>query len=176
MPTVEEHRRRLEAIKRKKPQEASITVCLEPALLRELEEAQFRGASATEKAEIQGRIDAATETITMRSIGRLRFDKLVREHPATDEQQKEHKEQFGEPAPYNVDTFSPALVASSMVAAVIDPLKCTDDEWDELYNETAPEVLTWADEWNAMEFVPLWTAAIAANTATNARALGKAFG
>lgn len=176
MPTVQEHRARLERAKRKKPQEVTVEICVEPALARALEELKSTGGTKAEIAELQQQVDEAYTPFTMRSIGRLRFDALMREHPPTDEQNAEHQKEFNEPAGYNVDTFSVALVASSMIASVLNPLQCTDEEWDDLFNETVVEVQRWADEWNPLEFVPLWTTALAANTASHTRQVGKAYG
>lgn len=175
MPTVEEHRRRLERVKSKKPQEVNTEVCLDPALHEDLEAAmQSQDQERIEAA--RAAIAEASEPLTLRSIGRMRYDKLIGEHPPTGEQNDQHTKDHGVEAPYNVETFSVALVAACLVAAVLDPIRCADSEWDELYDETVEQVQMWADTWNSMEFASLWTAALSANTASHIKLVGKAYG
>lgn len=93
-------------------------------------------------------LEASTLRITLQSIGRKRYEELVSEHPPTEAQNKESEEATGQPAPYNTDTFPPALIAASAV----DP---------EMTVEQATEL--W-DEWNTGELMELFFVAIEVNT------------
>lgn len=92
----------------------------------------------------------ASTTIVFRSIGRKAYEALVDSHPPTDEQNALHvKENDGQPAPYNGDTFPPALISASAVSPLI-PLEDALQMWD---------------EWNSNELVDLFTSALIVNTA-----------
>lgn len=68
-----------------------------------------------EKAAKSARKKADDESIvfTFRAISRGRYDELVREHPPSDKENREHKDQFGANAPYS-ESFGPALIAECM--------------------------------------------------------------
>jgi hypothetical protein len=178
MPTVEQHRERMAKVTGKKAQEFDLTVCLDPPLENRLKELKSAPRGHEEEIlRLEGDVVEATETLTMKSVGRVRYDDLIRACPATDEQHEQHKKEFnGEPAPYDGDEFPIMLVAASLTAAVIDPVRGDKDEFDDLMGETLVVVRRWSKDWNATEFAPLWMTALAANTATGAIQLGKAFG
>jgi hypothetical protein len=115
----------------------------------------------------------ATETgqvasFSFRSIGRKAFEKLVSEHPATEDQQKEARDrglEAGLPAnlsrlSWNAETFPPALIAASSV----EP-KITHEEAYELFNVS--------EDWNAAELTALFVTARSAQDTRDVADLGK---
>lgn len=91
---------------------------------------------------------ADTVMVTVRAIGRKPYDKLLGEHPPTDEQLAEAAANGEELPAYNFDTFPPALVAASAVNPVM-PLEYVQEIWD---------------EWNSAEITELFTASLIVNT------------
>lgn len=89
--------------------------------------------------------------VTFRSIGRRRYQELVEGHPPA----KNTKD-----APWNVETFPPALVAASAVA----PTMSLQDAQDIF------------EQWNDRELLDLFNAALEANTTSGAAIVGKARG
>jgi hypothetical protein len=87
------------------------------------------------------------------SVGRVRFEELVREHPPESEEAKAHKAQF-EP-----DTFWPALLSES-----VDPGEMTPEEWDS-------EVLR-SKAWGPGELRELQDRVMAVNTGSRVAELG----
>jgi hypothetical protein len=105
-------------------------------------------------------VEATSVQMTFRSIGRKRYDALVREYPADEKTNEEHKEQFGNDAPYDADSFSVALISRSC----IEP-QMSEDQVREL-----------RDEWNTAEYIELYTTALEVNTQRRVADLGKAYG
>lgn len=174
MPTTEQARSNLAKIRSKRPQSAKISVCLEPQLYVELDAARS-GDDPEILLGIQRQIEEATETFELTSIGRKFYDELTLAHTPTEEQNAEVRAEAGVDAPYNIDTFAPALVAASLAATEHSPYR-EEDAWRALTEELIPEVTAWVDEWNVSEFLPVWTTAIAVNNATQTRLVGKASG
>lgn len=141
----------------KKPNERSVTLILEPEILRQikdLEKAYLREkrlddrenrvpkAPAIQKAIESLRDEAEEITFTFRDIGRKRFDDLLNEHPPTKEEKEEKNYQ------YHPETFGPALLA----ATAIDPPMSIED---------AQAIF---DEWSQGEVEALFMTALAACT------------
>lgn len=122
----------------------------------ELDEAPLLTAVESAKKAL----DETTITCVFESIGRKNYDALIREFPATPEEDEEHQKQHGTPAPYSADGFSVALISASC----IEPRMAREDV----------EVLK--DTWNTAEYVQLWVAALAVNTQRRVAAEGKGFG
>lgn len=130
-----------------------------------------------ERDALQEAVNASLVEIKLQSIGRKAYDALVKAHPATDEQnQEQRQEQIKElmdkgktleqatalstGAPYNVDTFAPALIS----ACAIEP-ELTPEDVEELY-----------DAWNLNEYLQLWMAAVRVNNTSQVGHWGKAYG
>ncbi len=125
------------------------------------------------KAELERLQDAAVEagdvvSFTFRCIGRKAFERLIEEHPATEEQQKRAREQALAAGlspqltrlSWNADTFPPALIA----AASVDP-KISPDEAYELFHVST--------DWNEAELTALFLTARDAQQARDVADLGK---
>lgn len=129
---------------------------------------------ATLRAEVdeaKAAVEAETVEMLFESIGRRRREKLVDAHPPTQEDEEAAEEAYAlarataerpefvakQPARYNADGYSLALVAASCV----DP-KMTEDEWREL-----------TDDWTDGEFQVVWMAALAVNQDGSLVSLGK---
>jgi hypothetical protein len=110
------------------------------------------------------------------SIGRKNMEKLVLAHPPTEEQLADVEKAKQEAidggntdiaadmsVQWNYETFTPALVARSMV----QPLR-----WSE---ENDQEILDWLDEdgWNTAEIGELFSAALQANNSSSVLQMGK---
>ncbi len=77
--------------------------------------------------------DGVTRTLR----GRQAYEWLMENHPPTDEQNAQSQAEHSVNAPYDADTFAPALIA-----ACCDDPKMTPEEADELISEwTLPEVM-----------------------------------
>jgi hypothetical protein len=92
--------------------------------------------------------------------GRLAYEWLMEAHPPTDEQKAEELERSGSEAPYNADTFAPALIA----ACVEDPAMSPAD---------ADEMLA---EWTFTEAMTVFTTCMEVCTGTQIASLGKGYG
>lgn len=129
---------------KKKPLERRVTVAMDDEVVREYDEAcaaleraeliaRTKTEDETRRAELDGAVDAARErrdaaraaidaetvTITFRSVGRKRYERLVDEHPPTDEQIEEYRKAVddpeGQPA-YDGEAFPIALISASALA------------------------------------------------------------
>ena len=87
--------------------------------------------------------DTEAVTVRFRSIGHRAYDALV----------VAHQEGKDDGAPFNPETFGPALVAASAVEPAL----------------SAEQVAVLWDEWNAGDLLALFAAALEANTASNVR-------
>lgn len=156
-------------LRAKQPLEKRVQVVLSQEALEAYEEAQ----QALDRARLtkgdveaaQTRYDTAKAKVTeqtvelrFRSIGRRRYEELVRAHPPTAEQEEEQKEAGGQAPPYNPDTFAPALIAASCV----EP---------EMTSEEAQQLL---DEWTTGEALQLFATALEVSTQRRVVDLGKA--
>lgn len=174
----------LDHLRKKKPMERLVPIYLddEPVnhyndVAQRCERARMRhdasrkkdgdDGSAAEYKRLQAELEdarAALEEVTVhvrfRSIGREAYEKLVRDHPATEQQEKEAQEQFGQSAPFNHETFAPALIAASAVEPQI----------------TVDEAAGYFQEWNDAEFAELYQGALDVNTRRRVADLGKGRG
>jgi hypothetical protein len=152
-------------LRKKQPLERTVAIPLNDEAVRTFKEAsEALGRVQMVKGddtEAQAAFDAAkaaleeeTVELRFRSIGRKRYDDLVRAHPPTDEQKAEAAD-----VPYEVESFSVALIAASCV----EP-KMTEDEVAEL-----------SETWNVAEFMQLWMAALEVNTQRRVVEMGKAW-
>lgn len=105
-------------------------------------------------------LDKTTAIVLMRSPGRKKYEALLNEHPATEEQNAEHQKEHNADAPYNAETFGPALI--SLCAA--EP---------EMTPEEAQELV---DEWNLNEAMLLFVGALEVCQMTQVSHLGKGSG
>ena len=105
-------------------------------------------------------LEAETVWLTFKALGTKRYDEIVKTCPPTEEQKTEHRELTGADAPYDIETFAPALLSASCVEPSM-----TEAQWRELL-----------DEWNAAEVVAVFSAAIEVNTQPRDPHLGKAYG
>lgn len=160
-PTIEEIRRR------KKPNEKSVEILLEPILKSKIEEKEKevdrlarleqrgkKDLSQRAAADIQAELDALLDearsesvTFIFRDIGRKRLDKLVLAHPPTDEQKQLWKDE-GNPGTlgYNLETFPAALIAAT----------CVDPEMSE------EDAIAICEEWGGGDIEALFFTAMAA--------------
>jgi hypothetical protein len=97
---------------------------LERARTRVLRDANAEKDEVARQEEIRQQYLAARKAfeddtlyIIVRSCGRKRYDRIVAEHPPTDEDDAQFKELYGTDAkcPYHFDTFAPALVAACAI-------------------------------------------------------------
>ena len=118
--------------------------------------------------ELQEVVDAAERAVretavecVFRSIGRVRFDDLKREHPPTDEDREKSAAEGVEGAPqWHPDTFEAALVAAS---AGIPKMSV----------EQAERLRA---DWNEAEWMQLFITALTVNSGRRVAELGKARG
>lgn len=114
-------------------------------------------ADAAEKA-----LEPSVVWFEFRSIGRKAYDDLVKQHPPGEAENKEHLEQYKVPAPYNAESFAPALIAASLVEPAL-----TVEQVQELFEDEA---------WNGAEIIQLWQAAQEVNSTRRVVELGKGRG
>lgn len=112
---------------------------------------------AAKLREAKDRLAEVTVEMVFQSIGRKRYEDLVKAHPATPEQLAEAKEEGADAPPYNVDTFPIALIAES----------CVQPEMS--YDEVEALV----DEWNQSEVMAMFSCAISVNTMRRVVQLGE---
>lgn len=146
---------------KKTPVTKSVTIQLDGDVTARIQDLQASYAEARrldsksntpDKAPaIQYQLDALIEeakkteqVFKFRSIGRPRYEELLREHPPTARQKKDLQ------AVFNTDTFPPALIS----AASFDP---------EISLEDAEEIFS-SPDWNNAELLKLYFAAEQANT------------
>lgn len=120
---------------------------------RALDDAEARYVEAKEA------LDAVTETFEFRSIGRNAFDKLLTEHPPTDAQIAEAKEQGVGRPDFNRDSLPPVLCAESCVSHDFDV-----DWWKATFED---------ESWNAAELQRLSNAAVVAQMGVRVVEMGK---
>ncbi len=121
-----------------------------------------------ERLQEEAIVSGDVVTFTFRSIGRKAYERLIEEHPPTEAQQKDAREEglaAGLSAQlsrlsWNADTFPPALIAAASVAP-----KISNEEAWELYNDS--------DDWNSAELTALFLAARDAQQARAVADLGK---
>jgi len=114
--------------------------------------------------------DDRTATFRFRGIGRLAWRRLLDEHPATDEQQQQHRaaqlERGVMPSQvtklgWNADTFPPAAIA----ATCVEP-KITEAQARKLWDSPA---------WNDGELDKLFSAVLLVNQSDRRVSLGKGY-
>lgn len=173
-------------LKKKKPQQIVIPVCLDCELLTAKDDLNQRileaqaGRRADDVTALSAELDRleaqiVDETVDMRfkSPGRVKYEALLLAHPPTPEQNVESQATHGDDAPYNAETFAPALIA----LCCIDPVMTEEEvailqngEYDE---ETGEEI---TPPWNLSEILPLFTASMAVCNASRVGELGKGSG
>ena len=175
-------------LRKKKPQETTVSVCTDPDLISQADAAQaeyhraaVEGRPEEEIGRLRGELEAALEAVAectvvmrFRSPGRRKYEELLLDHPPTEEQQKEYAEQYGPNAraPYNGDTIGPPLVALCCVEPRMTVEEATilfEGEYDEDGEEITPP-------WNMNELLPLFTAAMTVCNSSRIGELGKGFG
>lgn len=183
-------------LKKKQARTADVPVYLDDDLASEVEELQRQvekdrlymarvrgnGGEDAERearlAEREQRLEEARDelgdaTIWMRfqAVGRKRYEDLLAEHPPTDEQKAEAKDNDLNPPEFNVDTFPAALVA----VACVEPDDLAEGAYlDEDEGRTRyPRVEEIFDEWNADEIGAVFRAAWEVNTRRRTVDLGK---
>lgn len=111
--------------------------------------------------------EAETIVLNLQALGRKAYRDLEAEFPATEAQNAEYREATkdpddptseGQPAPYDVDRFAPALIAATVTAPKMDA-----DEWEAELDEN----------WTENEYLLLWTAVISVNNKTRIDIWGK---
>lgn len=108
------------------------------------------------RVEVEEEVGDDGDTITRALKGRVAYEYLLNENQASEEANEAHKAEHGSPAPYDADTFPPALVAA-----------CSDDDL------TAEN---WADlfeEWTLNEVMAVFTAALEVCNASSVGRVGK---
>lgn len=127
-------------------------------------QAAFDQAEAAYR-EVQEEAAEHVVVITLRGMGRHRFDLLKRSHPPTD-QDKADAERVGidvKALEFSPATFPPAVIAGSMVEPEMTEDEVRAEIWD-------------SDSWNAAEAQGLYLAAMTVNQARSSVDLGKASG
>jgi hypothetical protein len=110
-------------------------------------------AAEARLAELRERAQEFVTVYKFQSIGSKRYDRLVSEHPPTEEQIK----QFGDEVAWNSETFPAALIAASMVSPVM----------------TAEDLQVLIDEdLNSAELLTIFDAALTVNTMRRIYELG----
>lgn len=163
----------------------SVAVCLDDELAarvinleRKIGQATVVGDETSAKeltaelVELEADKEAASVTMRFRTIGRKKYNKLVKAHPPTAEQVAEYqganlvqdlnnpdgpKVPTSEEPPYNPETFPDELIAATLV----DP-ELTRDQLEELL-----------DEWNETEWMQLWMAAMSVCSTSRVSFWGK---
>lgn len=117
----------LDRLKSIKERRRRVRIYLDPELVDAAAEAEHELEVAREKSDTGAAFDKAEKAataarkkaddesivFTFRAISRGRYDELVREHPPTDKENREHKEQYGANAPYS-ESFGPALISECL--------------------------------------------------------------
>lgn len=172
-------------LRKKRPLEKDVPVCLDPGLLAQADEAQLKWITAIQenkpqdevdrlKAEfdsVMEAIDDNTVVMKFRSPGRKKYEDLLLEHPPTEEQQEQYKAMYGPEAraPYDSDTFGPALVAlccAEPKMTVEQVAILFDGEYDDEGSEVSPP-------WNGNEILTLFTTAMAVCNSSRVGEMGK---
>ena len=157
-------------LNRKKPLTREVKVYMEPDLVDAVMEAEaqcqiaaLQERPAEEQALLKSVYDEAVaaaeecvELMRFQSIGRKAYEDLVNEYPPTEEQLAEAVAEGAATPPYDGDVFPAALIAAT----------CTSHEL------TVEDVLGWIDEWNALEVLELFQAALVVCTQTRRLELG----
>lgn len=117
----------------------------DPELLAELAQAE------EDLKKLEKKLRDNSVKFTFKSLGSRKYEELVTDHQATEEQQAKAKEQEGPDAvlEFNPDTFPQELVAASLVSP-----KLSSSEVNELFAD---------DNWNTSELMTLFQTALAAN-------------
>jgi hypothetical protein len=108
--------------------------------------------------ELEAELRKSSVKIVIRSMSRKRYEELLSEHPPTEEQLAEFKDQRQKPS-FNYETYPIALVCAS----VIDP-ELPAEEMAEWFN---------SDAWSGGEFTQLFQECVAINSQSNVLILGK---
>lgn len=101
---------------------------------------------ATRIQELEAELADSEVVFTFQAIGKRALNKMVADHPPTDEQ-KADAEQTGMVAVRNEETFQPALLQASCIA----PEGSTAEDWADI-----------CENWSLGQFTPLWQACLLA--------------
>lgn len=138
----------------REPRREVVPIHLKEAEFRAYEEAAkavaLTDTPETRKAleDAEAALAATTVTVTLQEIPRPDYDALISAHPATEEQDKLHRERVGIPAPYDTDNFPLALVAASAVEPAM----------------SEEQVRSVWEAWPFHELSRLWQAALKVNS------------
>lgn len=115
-------------------------------------------------AELKAQLRETSIKFTFQSLGRKRYEKILADHPPTDEQVKAHKDS-GEAGAieFNPDTFPYALISHSCIEPLVN-------------DENREEFESWirdSDDWNGAEVITLFQTAMAVNTSRRLVNMGK---
>lgn len=124
------------------------------------EEVQAELVAAEEKLEqLEKKLRADAVKFVFRSLGRRKYDEIINDNQATEEQQAEvRKDDPDAVLEFNPETFPPALVA-----ACIESPELSKEEVQKLFD---------SDDWNSTELMVLFQTALAANIARSQVNLG----
>ncbi len=135
---------------------------------RDLQIKRDHAEAELERLQAEAAETGAVATFFFRAIGRKAYEKLIEEHPATEEQQREARERGANAglAPqlarlhWNADTFPPALIA----AASYEPKISHEEAW---------EIFHVSEDWNEGELTTLFVTARSAQEGRDVADLGK---
>lgn len=105
-------------------------------------------------------LESTSVRMVFRSMGRARYDDLIRQFPPTPEQVEEHKSKYGAQSvpEYDAEALAPHLIAE----ACVEP-KMTPDQVRSLVDEFG---------WNGGEYAALFNIALKVNTTRRVADLG----
>ena len=114
--------------------------------------------------ELKAQLRESRIKFTFQSLGRKKYERLLADHPPTDDQVKAHKES-GEAGAieFNPDTFPYALISHCVIEPVVD-------------DENREEFEAWIrddESWNGVEVITLFQTAMAVNTSRRLVNMGK---
>jgi len=127
----------------------------DPELEAELESLREE-LSAAEEA-----LAAETITVRFKSIGRVKYEEILGQHPPRDKDIKEAEDAGHAKPEFNPETFPTALVGASAVEPRLDEGRFWDESTEAWRYPQAEEIF---EEWNSGELGPLFMAAFEANT------------
>ncbi len=135
---------------------------------RDLQIKRDQAEAELERLQAEAAETGAVATFSFRAIGRKAYEKLIEEHPATEEQQREARERGAAAGlnsqlarlQWNADTFPPALIA----AASCEPKISHEEAW---------EMFHVSEDWNEGELTTLFVTARSAQEGRDVADLGK---
>lgn len=115
-------------------------------------------ARSAEISKMEVSLRKSSIKVVIQSMSRTAYDKLLTDHPITEAQLEEFKDQRNKPG-FNLETYPKALV----IACMVEPAASAEElsEWFD------------SDAWSPGEFTELFTACIQINSQSNVLNLGK---